>query len=67
MSLRTGNGAGPKRAIDLAKFQYPPQPHLRADPFLMAVIPNDQLGAGVGRFVIDFWDEPGFGIASMLK
>lgn len=46
---------------------YTPQPHLRADPFLMAVIPNPQMGSGVGRFIIDFWDEPGFGIASMLK
>lgn len=37
------------------------------DPFLMAVIPNARLNKGVGRFVIDFWDEPGFGIKEMLK
>lgn len=40
---------------------------LRPDPFLMAVIvhPNNRLG--VGRFVIDFWDEPGFGVATMVR
>lgn len=37
------------------------------DPFLMAVIPNLNVGNGTGRFVIDFWDEPGFGIEQMLK
>jgi hypothetical protein len=37
------------------------------DPFLMAVIPNASLDRGVGRFVIDFWDEPGFGVALMVK
>lgn len=37
------------------------------DPFLMAVIPNARLHDGIGRFVIDFWDEPGFGIKEMLK
>ncbi len=36
------------------------------DPFLMAVIPNARLNDGMGRFVIDFWDEPGFGIKEML-
>lgn len=37
------------------------------DPFLMAVVPNKNLHKGEGRFVIDFWDEPGFGIDKMLK
>lgn len=37
------------------------------DPFLMAVIPNPLLANGVGRFVIDFWNEPGFGFEQMLK
>lgn len=37
------------------------------DPFLMAVIPNVDVSNGTGRFVIDFWDEPGFGIEQMLK
>lgn len=36
------------------------------DPFLLAVVPNTKLSTGVGRFVIDFWDEPGFGIEQML-
>lgn len=40
---------------------------LYPDPFLMAVIPNPNLSRGEGRFVIDFWDEPGFGIEQMLK
>lgn len=38
----------------------------RPDPFLMAVIQNADLAKGTGRFVIDFWDEPGFGLAQML-
>jgi hypothetical protein len=37
------------------------------DPFLMAVVPNLNVKNGTGRFVIDFWDEPGFGIEQMLK
>lgn len=40
---------------------------LYPDPFLMAVIPNINVANGTGRFVIDFWDEPGFGIEQMLK
>jgi hypothetical protein len=40
---------------------------IRPDPFLMAVIPNPELEHGKGRFVIDVWDEPGFGIGSMVK
>lgn len=37
------------------------------DPFLMAVIPNAAVAHGKGRFIIDVWDEPGFGINKMLK
>lgn len=37
------------------------------DPFLMAVVPNSGLDKGIGRFVIDFWDEPGFGIEQQLR
>ncbi len=37
------------------------------DPFLMAVIPNSAVSHGKGRFIIDVWDEPGFGIAQMMK
>lgn len=44
---------------------YATQPHVRPDPFLMVVLRDVPLN--LGRFVIDFWDEPGFGIASMLK
>lgn len=43
-------------------------PHvIYPDPFLMAVIPNPNAANGTGRFVIDFWDEPGFGIEQMLN
>jgi hypothetical protein len=38
----------------------------RPDPFLMAVIPNLGVAHGKGRFIIDVWDEPGFGLAEML-
>lgn len=41
------------------QIQYP-------DPFLMVVIPNLDVNKGVGRFVIDFWDEPGFGLDKQL-
>jgi hypothetical protein len=37
------------------------------DPFLMAVIPNTRVSSGIGRFVIDFWEEPGFGIDRMVR
>lgn len=38
----------------------------RPDPFLLAVLPqpNDY---DPPRYVIDFWDEPGFGIEQMVK
>lgn len=48
---------------------YTTTPHIQVnpDPFLMAVIPNSGVAHGKGRFVIDVWDEPGFGIEQMLK
>lgn len=46
---------------------YEVKPEYRPDPFLMAVIPNTRLRDGNGRFIIDFWDEPGFGLESQLK
>lgn len=39
---------------------------INPDPFLMAVIPNTAVSHGKGRFIIDVWDEPGFGIKQML-
>lgn len=46
---------------------YAPAPHIEyPDPFLMAAVNNARLAEGVGRFIIDFWDEPGFGIKQML-
>jgi hypothetical protein len=33
----------------------------------MIVVNNAHLANGTGRFVIDFWDEPGFGIEQQLK
>lgn len=46
---------------------YAPKPHFNPDPFLMAIVPNGNIGGNQGMFVIDFWDEPGFGIEQMLK
>lgn len=46
---------------------YAPAPAFKSDPFLMAVIQNNRLDEGYGRFVIDVWDEPGFGLEHMLK
>lgn len=46
---------------------YAPAPAFHPDPFLMVVIPNSRVGIGEGRYVIDVWDEPGFGIEQMLK
>ena len=48
---------------------YTVTPHVvvNPDPFLMAVIPNSAVAHGKGRFIIDIWDEPGFGLERMLK
>jgi hypothetical protein len=45
----------------------PPPPPVNPDPFLIAVVPNGDAGHGVGTFVIDVWDEPGFGLQQRLK
>jgi hypothetical protein len=46
---------------------YAPAPHIQyPDPFLMAVVVNDKIANGTGRFIIDFWDEPGFGLDKQL-
>jgi hypothetical protein len=45
---------------------YAPLPALNPDPFLMAVINNPRLASGEGRFIVDFWSEPGFGLMSQL-
>jgi hypothetical protein len=39
------------------------------DPFLMALVvySSERLRLGEGRYVIDVWDEPGFGLEQMLK
>lgn len=55
------------RPVHFMVCDYSTQEHVRPDPFLMAVVPNPKVGEGIGRFVIDFWDEPGFGIEQMLK
>lgn len=57
-------GRGP---ILFAVSDYQTKPHVLPDPFLMAIIPNQRLHEGIGRFVIDVWDEPGFGIEEMVK
>lgn len=46
---------------------YAPKPQYQPDPFLMAMVPVVREGrSGWDRFIIDFWDEPGFGIAEQL-
>ena len=56
-----------KEPVSFFVCDYAPAPHIEyPDPFLMAVINNGNLAKGVGRFVIDFWDEPGFGIDKQL-
>jgi len=47
---------------------YAPLPEIEyPDPFLMAIVPNPDIKLGKGRFIIDFWDEPGFGLEKQLK
>lgn len=60
--------AGPIRPVFLVtEYTTEAQVVIRPDPFLMAVIPNELVAQGQGRFIIDVWDEPGFGIERMLK
>lgn len=56
-----------KHSVSFMVSDYAPAPAFKADPFLMAVINNSNLRSGAGRFVIDVWDEPGFGINEMLQ
>ncbi len=46
---------------------YETAPAFRPDPFLLAVIDSPLLQRGQARFVIDVWDEPGFGLEQSLK
>lgn len=55
------------RKFVFAVTDYATEPHIRPDPFLMVIVPNPRVAEGVGRFVIDVWDEPGFGITEMVK
>jgi hypothetical protein len=58
-----------KGKVNFLVTEYTTQPHVvvTPDPFLMAVIPNPAIHTGKGRFIIDVWDEPGFGITRMVK
>lgn len=56
-----------KKNIAFAVSDYATEPHIKPDPFLLAIIPSPKVGDGYGRFVIDVWDEPGFGILQMVK
>lgn len=55
---------GYEKPVHFLVSDYATQPHIKPDPFLLAVIPG--IPSDMGRFVIDFWDEPGFGIDKML-
>lgn len=50
-----------KQPVGFVVSDYAPLPERKPDPFLMAVLPTGS------RFIIDFWDEPGFGIMDMVK
>jgi hypothetical protein len=54
-------GAG-RVAFMVSDYTVGPDRIVSPDPFLMAIIPNDKLAQGDGRFIIDAWDEPGFGV-----
>lgn len=57
-----------KDTVGMFVCDYAPAPAIEyPDPFLMAVIANPRVYVGEGRFVIDFWDEPGFELKQMLK
>lgn len=51
-----------KVAFMISDYTTQPDRIVTPDPFLMAIIPNDKLAKGEGRFIIDAWDEPGFGV-----
>lgn len=52
--------------IVFAVCDYTPQPHFDCDPFLLAIVPGLAHSEGEGLFVIDFWNEPGFGLEAQL-
>jgi len=52
-------------AVGLAVTEYQAKPEFYPDPFLIAYIPHTR--GNDGRFVIDLWDEPGFGLEQRLK
>jgi hypothetical protein len=56
-----------KHPVAFFACDYAPLPQLNPDPFLMVVINNPRVVQGEGRWIVDFWDEPGFGIEQMLK
>lgn len=51
-----------KGAVSFAISDYAPAPEFKVDPFLLCI-----LGQNEAKFVIDVWDEPGFGVEQMLK
>ena len=53
---------GPRVYFYVADYNVP-----NPDPFLLAAIPSPRDRGTEGLFVIDFWDEPGFGVESMVK
>lgn len=55
-----------KQAVHFFVCDYATERDAQPDPFLMACIPNKRLNEGDGRFVIDFWEEPGFGLEQQL-
>lgn len=61
-------GFGVDKAVFLVTdYTIKPDVVVTPDPFLMAVLPNSAVAQGKGRFIIDVWDEPGFGIERMVK
>jgi hypothetical protein len=56
-----------KAPVSFFVCDYAPAPAIEyPDPFLMVCINNPSLAKGNGRFIVDFWDEPGFGLDKML-
>lgn len=53
-----------KVAFLVSDYTTQPDAFVRPDPFLMAVVISTNTLHGQGRFIIDAWDEPGFGITN---
>ncbi len=64
--IEKGFTAGPVVFL-VTDYTIKPDIIVNPDPFLMAIIPNSAVSHGKGRFIIDVWDEPGFGLEQMLK